>query len=92
MAHRKSRKSNSSGFGLASRLFSPFRRAGEGVSNSVRRVSRGVGNVAGTVVRTATGVGNTFARKTDQALANVLKRRKSRRNNTRRNNTRRRRN
>ena len=86
---RKSRKSN---FGLASRLFSPFRRAGEGVSNSARTVSRGVGNVASKVVRTATSVGNTFARKTDQALSNVLKRRKSRRNNTRRNNTRRRRN
>lgn len=82
---RKSRKNSSSGFGLASRLFSPFKRAGEGVSNSVRKVSRGVGNVAGTVVRTASGVGNSLARSTNRAITNLTKRRKNRRNATRRN-------
>ena len=81
---RKSRK-NGSGFALTSRLFAPFKRAGEGVSNSARLVSRGVGNVASKVVRTATSVGNTLARKTDQAISNLTKRRKNRRGGTRRN-------
>ena len=64
---RKSRK-NGSGFGLASRLMSPFVNVGKSVGNSVNRVSRGVGKVAKTVVNTATGVGSNLARGTNRAI------------------------
>lgn len=83
---RKSRKSNGS-FGLTSRLLSPFVRIGEGVGNSANKTARGVGSVAKTVVRTATGVANSLGKSVNRGISNLTKRRKGRRGNTRRNYT-----
>ena len=91
---RKSRKSGS--LSIASRLFSPFRRALQATGNSARNVGRTAGNVAGKVVGTVGKVGQTYAKATDNALSNITRGRKgkrsssmrSRKNKTRRGNRR----
>ena len=75
---RKSRKSGS--LSIASRLFSPFRRALQATGNSVRTVGRTAGNVAGKVVGTVGKVGQTYAKATNNALSNITRGRKNKRN------------
>ena len=75
---RKSRKSGS--LSIASRLFSPFRRALQATGNSARTVGRTAGNVAGKVVGTVGKVGQSYAKATDNALSNITRGRKNRRN------------
>ena len=86
-ASRKTRKNRS--LSLISRLYSPLNHLFKATGNSARKVSRGVGNVAGKVVGTVSNVGKTYARETDRAIRNLTSGRRSSRKNR---STRRRRN
>jgi len=76
---RRNRSSRKNGMGLVSKLYSPFGHLFKATGNSVRNVSRGVGNVAGKVVGTANKIGSTYARETNRAISNITRGRKSRR-------------
>lgn len=84
---RKSRKSSRS-LSLFSRLFSPVQEAVGATGNSVRIVSRSVGNIAGKAVNTVGKVGSRFAKGANSAVSKLTRGRKNRKN-TRRNKTRR---
>jgi hypothetical protein len=83
MARRGSARSKRSG-SLVGKLYSPFGHFFKATGNSVRAVSKGVGNVAGKVVNTAGTVGSRFARGADNTISNLTRGRKNRRGSTRR--------
>lgn len=82
MARRGSTRRNRS-LSLVSKLYSPFGHFFKATGNSVRNVSRGVGNVAGKVVGTVNKVGSTYAREANKSIGNITRGRKNRRGTTR---------
>ena len=83
MARRGSARRNRSS-SLVGKLYSPFGHFFKATGNSVRHVTRGVGDVAGKVVNTAGRVGSRFARGADNTIHNITRGRKGRRGSTRR--------
>lgn len=83
MARRGSRRSGKPSSSLVGKLYSPFGHFFKATGNSVRSVSKGVGNVAGKVVNTAGHVGSRFAKGADNTIHNLTRGRKNRRGSTR---------
>ena len=76
---KRSRKNRTRrGLSLFSRLYSPFDHLFAATGNSVRAVSRGVGDVAGKVVSTVNKVGKTYAKGANNTVSNLTRARKNR--------------
>jgi len=76
---KRSRKNRTrKGLSLFGRLYSPFDHLFSATGNSVREVSRGVGNVAGKVVTTVNKVGKTYAKGVNNTVSNLTRARKNR--------------
>ena len=77
---RKNRTSKAGKKGIAGYLWSPFQHLFAATGESAQKLGSGAGKVVKDVVHTAKGVGNSFAKHTNQAIRGVtMRRKKSRR-------------
>ncbi len=81
----KRRNGTSKRRGIVGYVWNPFRHLFMATGESVQRVGTTAGKVVKNTLSAAQGVGNSFAKHSNQALRNMTRRRKNSRKSSRRN-------